>query len=123
MVANCTYSRAVYGIIEQWFGFKLPAQNAEQKYTSTTDPSTSIANHVQSGFGWCSGCDGGGQTRLIGCRPEVGMEGGLEEGAEARRRATVGDGVRGWEARRWTIILPQYKSKKKTKDHYITSTH
>jgi hypothetical protein len=83
----------------------------------------------QSRFGWCGGCDGGGKTRQIGCRPEVGMEGGLEEGVEARRRATAGadgrrgggdrdggrqrarmggeavetatagDGVRGWEAR------------------------
>jgi hypothetical protein len=38
----------------------------------------------------------GRQTRRIGCRPEVGMEGGLEEGAEARRRATASaDGRRG----------------------------
>jgi hypothetical protein len=44
MVANCTYSRVVCGIIAQWFGFKVPAQNAEQKYISTTDPSTSIEN-------------------------------------------------------------------------------
>jgi hypothetical protein len=50
----------------------------------------------QSGFRWCGGCDGEGQTRRIGCRPEVGMEGGLEEGAEARRRATSSaDGRRG----------------------------
>jgi hypothetical protein len=44
MVANCTHSRVVCGIIAQWFGFKLPAQNAEHKYISTTDPSTSIEN-------------------------------------------------------------------------------